>query len=208
MPNIFINNKYSHWYNTIISSAKSRSASDYVEKHHIIPKSLGGSNDKSNLVNLTPKEHFVCHRLLTRMTEGDARRKMCYAFWIMSNRKIHSPSSIAYAEAKMLMQEQMKTRTITEEFREKCRARLTGKQMYTTTRTALLRANTGRTKTSTEKEKIKISIDEYYKTNINPRVGQKRTEEQKARMREAKKLSWGRNPLQGTTGKKISRTSE
>ena len=28
----------------------------YVEKHHIIPKSEGGTNDKDNLVNLTARE--------------------------------------------------------------------------------------------------------------------------------------------------------
>ncbi len=41
----------------------------YVERHHIMPKSLGGSNNKSNLINLTAREHFVCHWLLTKMVE-------------------------------------------------------------------------------------------------------------------------------------------
>ena len=37
----------------------------YYEKHHILPKCLGGNNDKENLVLLTAKEHYVCHKLLT-----------------------------------------------------------------------------------------------------------------------------------------------
>jgi hypothetical protein len=45
----------------------------------VIPKSLGGSNSKTNLVRLTAREHFVAHRLLTKMTEGENRRKMLYA---------------------------------------------------------------------------------------------------------------------------------
>lgn len=41
----------------------------YVEKHHIIPRCLNGSNHSSNLVNLTAREHFVCHLLLAEMFE-------------------------------------------------------------------------------------------------------------------------------------------
>ncbi len=36
----------------------------YYERHHILPKCLGGENDKENLVLLTGKEHFICHKLL------------------------------------------------------------------------------------------------------------------------------------------------
>ena len=51
----------------------------YVEKHHIVPKSLGGSNLSSNISRLTPREHFVAHILLIKLTTGRDLRKMCYA---------------------------------------------------------------------------------------------------------------------------------
>ena len=70
----------------IIERAKSRTISGYTEKHHIIPKSLGGSNSKGNLVALTAREHFVCHLLLTKMTEGDARNKMLSAVFYLTGR--------------------------------------------------------------------------------------------------------------------------
>jgi hypothetical protein len=73
---IFINNKYTTWYNSIITTAQSRTIVGYVEKHHIIPKSLGGSNSVDNLVRLTAKEHYIVHRLLVRMTIGRDKRKM------------------------------------------------------------------------------------------------------------------------------------
>jgi hypothetical protein len=76
---IFINNKYTRWYYNIVTNAGSRISEGYTEKHHIIPKSCGGSNLKENLVKLTPKEHFICHLLLIRMTEGQFRYKMAYA---------------------------------------------------------------------------------------------------------------------------------
>jgi hypothetical protein len=51
----------------------------YREKHHIIPKCIGGTNDKSNIVTLSAREHFICHMLLIRMTTGVAKTKMIRA---------------------------------------------------------------------------------------------------------------------------------
>ena len=68
---IFINNKYTNIYFNIIKSAQIRDPlSGYSERHHIIPKCLGGSNKKDNLVILTAREHFVCHHLLTKMVNS------------------------------------------------------------------------------------------------------------------------------------------
>lgn len=80
---IFMENKYTRWYYSIINNAQTRTTLEYSEKHHIIPKSLGGSNAKSNLVALTAKEHFICHLLLTKMVEGMNRRKMLFGLWRM-----------------------------------------------------------------------------------------------------------------------------
>ena len=77
---IFIDNKYTRWYYNIVINAKSRIPTGYTEKHHIIPKSCGGSNSKENLAKLTPKEHFICHLLLTKMVNGHNRHLMVYAF--------------------------------------------------------------------------------------------------------------------------------
>lgn len=74
-----LTNKYSKLYHRITSNAKQRITEGYTELHHIIPQSLGGSNDKENLVDLTAREHFICHWLLIKMTEGEDRRKMLYA---------------------------------------------------------------------------------------------------------------------------------
>jgi hypothetical protein len=83
---LFINNKYTNWYYSLILSAKERhSITGYTEKHHIIPRSMGGSDDPDNLVILTAKEHFVCHLLLTKMTTGLHKRSMAYAAWQMTH---------------------------------------------------------------------------------------------------------------------------
>ena len=78
----FLQNKYTKWYSNIISNAQNRDISGYTEKHHIIPKSLGGSNKQTNLVKLTAREHFICHRLLTKMVVGDAKSKMWKSLYI------------------------------------------------------------------------------------------------------------------------------
>ena len=77
---LFTANKYTRWYYDIIDRAKTRilSANNYYEKHHIIPKSLGGSNNTDNLVNLSAREHFICHWLLTKMVSN---KKEKYQMW-------------------------------------------------------------------------------------------------------------------------------
>jgi hypothetical protein len=83
---MFNNSKYTNWYNEIITNAKNRNIlTTPTEKHHIIPKSIGGNNNKSNIVALTYREHFICHWLLIKMTNGQNKMKMLFAFNSMSN---------------------------------------------------------------------------------------------------------------------------
>jgi hypothetical protein len=76
-------NKYTKWYNNITENAKNRILSDYTESHHIQPRSLGGSDDVTNLVDLTPREHFICHWLLVKMTTGKDHHRMLNALRMM-----------------------------------------------------------------------------------------------------------------------------
>jgi hypothetical protein len=74
-------------YSKIIERAKERVLSDdiYKEQHHILPKSLGGSDSSDNLVFLTGREHLVCHLLLIKMTDSEHKAKMVNAAWSMAN---------------------------------------------------------------------------------------------------------------------------
>lgn len=64
---MFNDNKYTKTYEAIIAKARLRHVqSGFTEKHHVIPKSLGGRNGY-NLVKLTVREHFIVHWLLIRM---------------------------------------------------------------------------------------------------------------------------------------------
>lgn len=57
---------------------------NYYEKHHIIPKSLGGSNNDDNLVLLTAREHYLAHYLLCKINTGVALKSMIWAFHRMT----------------------------------------------------------------------------------------------------------------------------
>lgn len=80
---------YQKIYEQIILNAQSQSRIKlnkqdpnyvYYERHHIVPRALGGSDDPYNLVLLTAKEHFVAHKLLIKIYPG---RESSTAFWYM-----------------------------------------------------------------------------------------------------------------------------
>jgi len=73
-------------YDSIIIKAKSenRNRKDIrcYEDHHIIPKCLEGSDNKNNRILLTPREHYVCHKLLCYIYPQNT--KIIYAFHLMT----------------------------------------------------------------------------------------------------------------------------
>ncbi len=91
---------YQWHYDRLIKSRKNRILIEgaYYEKHHILPKSMGGDNSDENLVYLTAREHFIAHWLLWRIHKN---REMSAAFLYMNKMKKYKGfSSIAYAEMK------------------------------------------------------------------------------------------------------------
>lgn len=52
----------------------------YIERHHILPRSLGGTDEKSNIVALTGREHYIAHLLLARFNRCS---QTAYALWMM-----------------------------------------------------------------------------------------------------------------------------
>jgi len=80
---MFKQNKYLKYYTLLINKAKLRNFGD--EKHHIIPKCLGGNDDENNLVYLTYREHYISHALLTKLNDSI---KLKNAFWQMSYKNV------------------------------------------------------------------------------------------------------------------------
>jgi len=98
---------YNKVYKRIIDNAKSLNRSKkngYFERHHIIPKCLDGDNSSNNIVLLTAKEHFICHKLLCFIYPNS--KPLYFAFWAMCNQlsgdvmRTYKISSRTYNEAK------------------------------------------------------------------------------------------------------------
>jgi hypothetical protein len=81
---------YSKIYDAFIASKSNRVLDGYFETHHIMPKSLGGLNNQSNLIKLTAKEHFLAHRLLAKIHGG----KMWAALSYMTRRNVKSAKDV------------------------------------------------------------------------------------------------------------------
>lgn len=198
---------YQKIYDDLIRSRSIRVLEKGVqyEQHHIIPKCLGGSNDSSNLILLTPREHFLAHWLLWRIHRI---YKLAYAFKLMSAR-LPNVSSRAYAEAKeahsntplpprpQKVREKIRQAMLGRKFSEETLSRMSeshkgnqhseesklkmssshlGKQKSDEHRLNIRKANLGKTLSEDHKKKISDS-----------RKGYKCSEETKQKMRESHK---------------------
>ena len=144
---LFTMNKYTKWYLSIISNRINNNLPKniYGEKHHIIPKSLGGCNNSYNLIKLSAKEHFVVHLLLTKMCKEKLHeRKMCFALHKMS----YNPQSP--------LRENM-TSTEFELVRIKNQKALTGRKFTESHKRNLSNANKGKKRSKETRELLSIS---------------------------------------------------
>lgn len=92
---------YKRIYDSIIQNRmKNPKTGGYVEIHHIVPKSLGGTDSSDNLVKLTAKEHFICHCLLAKMYKFESFEwyKMNLAFAMM---KVSSSNQNRYFNSRL-----------------------------------------------------------------------------------------------------------
>ncbi len=112
-------------YSNLITSRlnKEIDPDEYYEKNHIWPKSLDGGNNKDNIIHLTAREHFIAHKLLTKITEGEDRKKMFYALWYITNVNGKYIKSREYEKIRKEISKNisnfMKNRVISDETREK-----------------------------------------------------------------------------------------
>ena len=164
-------------YTQIIDRARARGLDrtilvGYYEKHHIIPRCLGGSNDQSNLVLLTYREHIICHIILTRIHPNNQDLLRAAEFMLNVDREDENGNKIVI---------KLKNTKIAEEIKLES-------QKYNRGAT---HPSFG-THISEEHKKILSEVNSYprsieTKTNMaNAQLGKKASEEAKAKMRSAK----------------------
>lgn len=92
---------YQRHYNSLMDRAKDRNLDCYKELHHIIPRCMGGSDDKNNLVYLTAAEHFVAHQLLLKMNPSNhGLAKACRLMTASSNGQIRNNKEFEWIKRK------------------------------------------------------------------------------------------------------------
>jgi len=172
-------NKYKKWYDAIIKNAQNRTLDSYSELHHIIPRSLGGSDNVDNLVSLTIREHFICHILLTKFTSGEDRNKMLYAVILMKGGNDKQPryiNSRLYESVKILFAKNRKT--------------MSGEK----------NSFYGKKHSAETRAKMSASKKKLYGNGKHPHIGMKRSEEVKRNISLARKGQ--PSPKKGLPGKK------
>lgn len=73
---------YKEFIESILKTRGRFNCEGYKERHHIIPKCMGGTNNDDNLIDLYAQEHFIAHKMLAM--EHSDNHKIVYAFYAMS----------------------------------------------------------------------------------------------------------------------------
>ncbi len=120
---------YKHHYDKLIDRARNRQIVGCKEKHHIIPKCVGGSNSKINLVELTPEEHFVAHQLLVKIYTDESKLVYALSALCMSKNNIRNNKMFGWIKRKNIIARTGRTQT--EESNNKRRKSLIGRKTST-----------------------------------------------------------------------------
>jgi hypothetical protein len=102
---------YEKIYDNLIARAASRVTEGYVEKHHIVPRCLGGTNAKENIANLYPEEHYLAHLLLVKIYPSNHKLiRAAHMMTVNSNTTRRSNKSFGWLRRQnaIAMSEQMK----------------------------------------------------------------------------------------------------
>jgi hypothetical protein len=167
MINKIMESKYQNWYNQIIKRARNRILDGYTETHHVVPRSLGGDDSSSNLVNLTAREHFICHILLTKFTSGQDRHKMLHAAIIMKSTNRYQDR---YFNSRLY-------ETVRKDYAIAASERQLGELNYFY----------GKKHNEETRKKMSVSKKALYGEGKHPHIGMKRSEEAKANISKSKK---------------------
>lgn len=215
---------YAKVYKSLINKALTRSKCDgYIEKHHIIPRCLGGSNNVSNLVRLTAEEHFIAHLLLAKMYPDE--RYLSVAVLLMRGRKTKTyvKNSRFYAKLRERAAEASKrenrsaetlqklsdaARNMPQEQRDKIADALRGRKASEETKKKIASASKGRFHTEEAREKMRGPRNESAETKARrsaARLGTKHTPESRARMSASHLV---RAPMTEETKRKIGEASK
>lgn len=169
----------------------------YHERHHIMPKSVGGGNEEENLIDLYAREHFIAHRLLA--LENSENEKLVYAYAMMAfpkncNQNRYEITPEEYETARIILSNTPKS----AEHRRKIGEANKGKKRSEETRQKIKKAHQNPSE-ETRKKLSKAAKERMSNPENNPMYGKHHTEETKKKISEHHKglYEGDKNPMYG-----------
>lgn len=167
---------YQRIYNELIQRSQQRETEGFVERHHIVPKCLGGSDEIENIVRLTPEEHYVAHQLLVKIYPS--HQGLAFAAHMMGTTR---KGNKTYGWLRRKVAQAMSENNHWQ-----------GRKHKEITKAKISASNTGKRRTDEQKAKLKgraapnkgVPCSEEQRAKLR---GMKRTPEQCNRISEAKK---------------------
>jgi hypothetical protein len=149
---------YSRHYDVLITRAQDRSLSGYFEKHHIVPRCMGGTDEPDNLVRLTAEEHFVAHLLLVKIFPGNRKLVLAALAMGMNNGlTMRGATNKRHGWLRRRHSEAMKGRVVSPETREKLRAAQAGRKLSDETKQKMSTVRKGRKNTPETIERMRTA---------------------------------------------------
>lgn len=179
--------------NILTSRGRFACGDEYHERHHIVPRCMGGSDEKNNLIDLFAKEHFEAHRLLA--LENPNNKSLIYAWTMMSwikngTQDRYKVTPEEYEEARKKLSEMGKLRKgipkgpLTEEHKRKISEANKGKIYSEETRKKMGDAH--RNPSEKTRKKMRENHADFSGEN-NPMYGKQRSEETKKKISDSLK---------------------
>ena len=205
---------YKQHYINLVETRRNRikDSEIYYEKHHIIPLCMGGSDDDSNFVSFTAREHYVAHWLLWKMAVKSEIRdnifKLGRAFQFMACCNGQNKRTITgkqFERIRIIASITAKLQVCSKETKKKLSKaakgrkwndaqydKLVGLKRSDDTKEKMSKASKGKPKSEKAKENMRLAWEKRRLTPVS--------EKTKAKMREAAKT---RPPISEETREKL-----
>ena len=189
---------YERIYYNFIEHRKTLIVEGYGENHHILPRSMGGTDDPENIIRLSARDHYFAHRLLAKF----AGPSMVYALSMMvfatsETQNRYKPSSrvIGYIKEEIGKNRRGKTPNLTPESRRRL-ATFKGKKHTEESKEKVRKAKLGKPRSEETRKKISEShkgktLSDAHKANISKvQKGVPHSEEHVKKLSISIKKSW------------------
>lgn len=152
---------YDEFINNILETRGRFACGDeYHERHHVVPRCLGGTDDEENLIDLFAREHFEAHRLLA--LENPDNNKLVYAWWMLAHIGDRAVTPEEYEDAKINFASVHKGHPVSDELKRKLREFHTGLKASEETRRKLSEMRMGHICSEETRQKIRESNMGHY----------------------------------------------